>query len=81
MITKSKCLWTPGLHVTVYALFPFCVGQPDAVTQCSQIRLCLHFSFGLQVFPPATDKGKHVFTSDFENKEGKRFVQAWLNPR
>lgn len=56
--------------------------QPDGGIQCGQIYLCLHFWIGFQVFPPAVDKGKHVFTLDFENKDGKRscsegFVKAY----
>lgn len=56
--------------------------QPDGGIQCGQIHLCLHFWIGFQVFPPAVDKGKHVFTLDFENKDGKHscsegFVKAY----
>lgn len=46
--------------------------QLDSVIQRSRIYLCLHFWLGFQVFfPPAIDKGKHVFRLDFGNKDGK----------
>lgn len=58
--------------MSLFVLYFLSVSRPARRRNSMQPHFwCLHFWISFQVFPPAIDKGKHLFTWDFAEKEGK----------